>query len=55
VNGDNLPWDSIGWWLTSHAVARMLRRHWRFLASGALIFVAYQYVLMAYHYLVSLL
>jgi hypothetical protein len=55
MNDDNGPWNFISAYLIGNFIAGVLIRHWRFLAAIILVFVVYQYMVMAYHYLARVL
>jgi hypothetical protein len=52
---DNGPWNFIGYVVIGMAIGTLLRRHWRLLATFVLGFLAYQYIVIGYHALVSIL
>jgi len=52
---NNGPWGAIGWFVIGAFIGQELKRHWRFLAVCLLAFLAYQYMVMAYHYLARVL
>jgi hypothetical protein len=49
------PWNFIGWYIIGREIGRFLRRNARLLISAFLIYLAYQYAMMAVHYLRSIL
>ena len=53
--GGYRPWPIIGHFVIGMAIGTLLRRHWRLLVGSIVAFLVYQYLVIAYHALVSIL
>jgi hypothetical protein len=49
------PWNFIGYVVIGMAAGTLLRRHWRLILGSIVAFLVYQYLVIAYHALASLL
>ncbi len=54
-NNNQGPWPIIGHFIIGMAIGAAISRHWRLILGGVAAFLAYQYAVIGYHALVSLL